>query len=438
MKLKSKTILSIGCAVCLLFSFTVVAQAAPYKTYAKNKHIFGHDRYETSISIAQEGTNNQKVDNIVISSANNFADALASSTLAAKLQAPIILVGKEYKDTKTSYTFIENYLNKGGTVTIIGGPGVISKSVENMLLNDGFLVTRCGGNDRFATDELIVKNLNVPAGTPVIITNGYNFPDALGVASLAASKGWPILLSAPNQLPQSVQDFIASDKPTDVYIVGGNGILHNNIESQILSQDPEAKITRLGGSDRFETLSLILNKFYPNPSKLYIASGLDFADALSGSTLAATDNAPIILVNPKSNALPVGIQNYLITLRNNGVHPEVTALGGESSVPQRLLDKINTILLNDQDTSGNNVAVTGVTLNQQTMTLAVGGSTGTLTATVAPDNATDQDVTWSSSDTSIVTVVNGVVTPVAGGTATITVTTEDGSKTAACTVTVNN
>ncbi|NLI92998.1 MAG: cell wall-binding repeat-containing protein [Peptococcaceae bacterium] len=437
MKIKSKTILSIACAVCLLFSFTAVAQADPYNDHAKNKHLFGNDRYETSISIAQEQNNNQKVDNIVIASANNFADALAASTLAAKLHASIVLVGKEYNDTKTSYRFIENQLNKGGTVTIIGGPNVISKSVENKLLRDGYIVTRYGGDDRFATDNLIVKNLNVPVGTPIIITNGYNFPDALGVASLAASKGWPILLSAHNQLPQSVQDFIASDKPTDVYIVGGKGVLQNNIEGQILSKAPEAKITRLGGEDRFETLSLILNKFYPNPSKLYIANGLDFADALSGSTLAAAGNSPIILVNPKSNALPVGIQNYLITLRNNGVHPEVTALGGEFSVPQRLLDKINTILLNDQNTS-NNVAVTGVTLNQSTLTLTVGGATGTLTATVAPDNASNKNVTWSSSDTTIATVANGVVTPVAAGTATITVTTEDGSKTATCTVTINN
>lgn len=85
-----------------------------------------------------------------------------------------------------------------------------------------------------------------------------------------------------------------------------------------------------------------------------------------------------------------------------------------------------------------NVAVTGVTLDRGTMTLTAGGATRTLIATVAPSTATNKAVTWTSSNTSVVTVANGVVTPISAGTATITVTTADGSKTATCDVTVNN
>ena len=90
------------------------------------------------------------------------------------------------------------------------------------------------------------------------------------------------------------------------------------------------------------------------------------------------------------------------------------------------------------------VAVTGVSLNKESTTLTVGG-TETLTATVAPDNATDKTVTWTSSNTSVATVSNaGLVTAVAAGTATITVTATNGTaddtsddKTATCAVTVN-
>ncbi|AGK96719.1 Ig-like domain-containing protein [Clostridium pasteurianum] len=85
-----------------------------------------------------------------------------------------------------------------------------------------------------------------------------------------------------------------------------------------------------------------------------------------------------------------------------------------------------------------NIPVTSVTLNKATDTLTVGG-TDTLTATVAPDNATNQAVTWTSSNNAIATVdATGKVTAVSAGTAAITVTTVDGSKTASCTVTVNN
>ena len=82
------------------------------------------------------------------------------------------------------------------------------------------------------------------------------------------------------------------------------------------------------------------------------------------------------------------------------------------------------------------VHVTGVTLDKVSLTLKVGES-GTLKATVAPNNATDKGVTWSSSKTSVATVSSGgKVTAVAAGTAVITVKTKDGGKTSSCAVTV--
>jgi len=82
------------------------------------------------------------------------------------------------------------------------------------------------------------------------------------------------------------------------------------------------------------------------------------------------------------------------------------------------------------------VAVTAVSLNPTTASLVVGGETLTLTATISPENATNQSVTWSSSNTTVATVLNGVITAVAEGTATITVTTQDGNRTATSAITV--
>ena len=84
----------------------------------------------------------------------------------------------------------------------------------------------------------------------------------------------------------------------------------------------------------------------------------------------------------------------------------------------------------------NAVAVTGITLDKETVQLKVGKTTK-LTATVEPDNATDKTVVWSSGDETVATVSeDGTVTAVAEGTATITAGTPDGSQTATCTVTV--
>ena len=80
--------------------------------------------------------------------------------------------------------------------------------------------------------------------------------------------------------------------------------------------------------------------------------------------------------------------------------------------------------------------VTSVSLDKTTLTLTAGESE-TLTATIAPENADDKSVTWTSSAPDVATVdANGKVTAVKAGVATITVTTNDGGKTATCAVTV--
>lgn len=82
------------------------------------------------------------------------------------------------------------------------------------------------------------------------------------------------------------------------------------------------------------------------------------------------------------------------------------------------------------------IPVSAVTVTPETMNLIAGGEAGTITATVTPADATNQNVAWSSSDTSVATVADGVVTPAAAGTATLTATTVDGGYSAATEVTV--
>ena len=89
------------------------------------------------------------------------------------------------------------------------------------------------------------------------------------------------------------------------------------------------------------------------------------------------------------------------------------------------------------DTIGETVAVTGVTVTPDTASVTV-NSTTTLTATVAPTNASNKAVTWESSDNEVATVVNGVVSGVSAGTATITVTTVDGNFTDTAAITVTS
>lgn len=85
-----------------------------------------------------------------------------------------------------------------------------------------------------------------------------------------------------------------------------------------------------------------------------------------------------------------------------------------------------------------NVPVTGVTLSPTSATIGLGG-TQQITATVLPNNATNKTVSWTTSNAAVATVnSNGLVTGISAGSATITVTTQDGGKTAVCNITVSS
>ena len=114
---------------------------------------------------------------------------------------------------------------------------------------------------------------------------------------------------------------------------------------------------------------------------------------------------------------------------------EVTAIGaGTATITVTTVDGNKTATCTVTVTAAP-VPVSGVSLNKDSTSLTV-GDTETLTATITPDNATNKNVTWSSDTPSVASVNNGVVTAVAPGTATITVTTADGGFTATCAVTV--
>ena len=160
-----------------------------------------------------------------------------------------------------------------------------------------------------------------------------------------------------------------------------------------------------------EILDLSAERIFDNINTVYsLKKGSNNTNAISGTDYTINDGKITFLL---SETYRISMTNSAIT--SSAIHP---------------------VLVRTGDITVTGAAVTGVSLNKSATTINA-GSDETLTATVAPDNATNKAVTWSSSDNTVAIVdVNGKVTGIKAGTAGITVTTVDGSHTATCTVTV--
>ena len=154
-------------------------------------------------------------------------------------------------------------------------------------------------------------------------------------------------------------------------------------------------------------------------------SGQVYGDQTLSYNLTIPEKCTFTIPENTTLTIPKGV-----TLTNNG-----TIKGTGSIVVYGTLDGARIV---ESVNVEYRTAVTGVSLNQETLSMTV-SDTAQLTATVQPADAYNQAVSWSSSNTDVATVDgNGLITAVAPGTAIITVTTEDGGFSAQCTVTVQD
>lgn len=282
---------------------TIILSTSVFASSNDNiNRIYGGNRYQTSINIANNFSS-ETVQNVIVASGNNFPDALAGSVLSKQLNAPILLVDKSLNGSQDSINYIKNHLDKSGVVYVLGGTSSVNNEYIDYVKSLGFSnVKRLGGKNRFDTNRVIVESMNVEKGKPVIIVNGNNFPDALSISSIASLKGYPIMLSNANSLSEEIKGKVSKIEPSTVYLIGGEGSLNNNIIDEVKNLVPnieDKNIVRIWGQNRYETSLNICKYFKLDTDTVVIANGENFPDALSGSALAAKLQAPILLTNGK-------------------------------------------------------------------------------------------------------------------------------------------
>ncbi len=186
--------------------------------------------------------------------------------------------------------------------------------------------TRVSGADRYSTAAAISAATFAPGVGVAVLATGSVFPDALTGGPYAARFGGPVLLVRSDSIPAATTAELTRLKPQRIVILGGTGSVSNGVASEAGAYTT-GSVTRLAGADRYSTAAAISAAgFDAGVSVAYVATGLTFADALSGAALAARNHAPVLLV--RTDAIPSSTAAELRRLKPG----RIVVLGGPGSV----------------------------------------------------------------------------------------------------------
>ena len=298
--------------------------------------IAGNNRFDTSAQIANQCYG--YAETVVLASGIDYPDALAGVPLAQAYNAPILLTAK---DSISQSVLDEITSLHAKRVIILGGQGAVSAKVEDVLRNKGLSIARIAGSNRFDTAAKVAEALNEKTNTDTVFFAYYNgFADALSVSHIAGIMGAPVLyVTKDGDIDESTKSYLNSvkGKIKNVYIVGGTGVISDNMKIKIDSFI--GKISeRVSGKNRYQTCVAINRRFnsFLTGQDIFIATGKAFPDALAGGVLAAKTKSPLILAD---GVLVKEQEEYI----KNHKAEIVCALGGIGAVPQSIIDSISNI-----------------------------------------------------------------------------------------------
>ncbi len=207
----------------------------------------------------------------------------------------------------------------GGQLPAVGSPPTARAA--------GLQIQRLAGPDRYATAAAISR-ASFAADTPIaFVADGTTFPDALSAGPLAAGRGGPILLTAPDWLPPATSDELGRLRPAEIVVLGGGGSVSGSVAARLVGHTTSGRVTRISGADRYATSAAVSAAAFPSGAPVaYLALGRSYPDALSGGVAAAVSGGPLLLTEP--NAIPGAVQAELARLAPQ----RIIVLGGAAAI----------------------------------------------------------------------------------------------------------
>lgn len=327
---KKNKLFLISCLLLVLsFILFIPVNASAAGTYSR---IYGSDRYKTAAAISKKGWP-QASDYAILARGDAFPDALCAAPLSQKYNAPLLLT---WHDSLNPDALSELKRLRVNHVIVVGGPGAVSENEINSIKDAGISdVERLGGADRYETSVKIAQRVGNSGA--IALATGLNYPDALSISPIAANSLMPILLTDTYKLPDSVKQYLTENGSINkTYVVGGPDVVSQAVFNSVPGSE------RLCGNNRYGTNTSIMQKFINtlNFDNIFLAvangtHGNEFADALSGSALAAKSSSPVVLVYKD-----MAPSTERFVRENMPDNVNITAFGGSSVVPQSIIDKL--------------------------------------------------------------------------------------------------
>ncbi|MGE4272446.1 MAG: cell wall-binding repeat-containing protein [Desulfitobacterium sp.] len=359
--------------VCISIFILTLSQSVLAST--TTSRLAGADRYLTALAISQSGWPEGAAE-VVLTTGENYPDALSAAPLAGKYDAPILLVSSKGLSPET-LTELKRLNPK--KAYIVGGTGVIPNSVDSQLTANGISSSRLAGKDRYETAMAVARSVGLSKG--VFFVPGLSFADALSAAPIAAAEGMPIIPVPADDFTKSQKSYFSKAKIGRVIFVGSKADIPQTIRGLFTGAE------NIDGLDAYVRNSSLLKYFEGsiNTDKAFLATGQTYPDALAAAAFAQQDYNPVILL--KGNEITSSVKSYFSTKVIN----KITVLGGEGIISSTTVSRLANLTPTITEVEDIDVKV----LENQSYALPV-----TVAAKTSQGNLAQVPVTWNLTDVS--------------------------------------
>lgn len=263
-------------------------------TKPTSRRIDGSDRYAAAAALSVEGyPSGAPV--AYVASGQNAVDVVSASSAAAKLGGPLLLndgtglqaaTQTELQRLQPSRVFVV-----GGTSTI---PDSVLAATRTALPNSA--VTRLDGADRYEVSRNVIRSAAFANPPVLFVVDSNAWTDGLTAGSTAAFNQEPLLIvNGPSGTVDSATSALITElHPQAIRVIGGPGGVSNETLAALNAIVPTLRVYQ---TDRFSVAVDVANRTYPGMTKTtaYIVSGVNYADGMSASILAAKNASPLFL-----------------------------------------------------------------------------------------------------------------------------------------------